>query len=302
MTEAQVVALVVSGAFALLLIVLVLASRRRSSQESGLMRLAHQVNLAVPERLEGELLRLVARRGRAGIIGWSTAFFAVFLPLSLLLPDVNLLQGLAPAVIGLAGGSVAAATTALVDRRRGTFGSPSVGRLGGPSVGDLVPVGLVSTATSIIIVAATFAVMATLLPGDALADGPPASAALAIVGVATFAAWWWAARAIAHRRPITGDATTLAWSDALRAESIRDLLLLPAAAAMFSLIGTVPAVLVALAALAIDDGVARDIARSTTFLVPVGIMIAIVAMQASKWTSRHYQRRLWPELATVGAA
>ena len=294
MTGAQVFALVFVGVLSALAVVALLLASRRSWQERSLMYLAQQVNLAVPEQLEDELLRLAARRERAAAIGVIAILISVFLPLVLLLPEVDLLQGSAPIVLVFASGFVAAAVTALVDRRRGTFGSPSVGRLVGPSVGDLVPVGLVSTAAVVVIVGATLAVVATLLPGDALADAPPASAPLALVGVVAFAVWVWAARTIAHRRPITGDTTTLAWSDALRAQSIRDLLLLPVFASVFSLIGTVPA---ALRAVAADDGAARDIAHSTTFLVPVGIMITMVAIEASRWTGRHYQRRLWPELA-----
>ena len=294
MTGTQTFALVVSGVFVLLMAVNLLVTSRRSSQERWLMRLAERVNLAVPEHLEVELLRHIARRGRAWTIGFGATFLSVYLPLSLILPDATLRQGVVPVFMAFAGGSVAAAVTALVDRRRGTFGAPSVGRLRGPAVSDLVPARLVRIATVIVVVSAVLAAVAMLPPDDVFAETPSASAALALVGIATLTAWWWGSRALAHRRPITGDATTLAWSDALRAESIRDLLLLPATAAMFSMIDTVPAALLALAG---DDGTARSIAINVSFFMPLAALIPLVIVQSSKWTSRHYQRRLWPELA-----
>jgi len=232
------------------------------------------------------------------MIGYTTTFIAVFLPAALLIPEPNVLQGAVPIVAAFAGGSLAGAVSALVDRRRGTFGSPSVGRLSGPAIGDLIPSGLVGTAATIVIVGVVFAIIATLEPEQAFDYALPGSIALALVGVATFGAWAIAARAIAHRRPIAGDATTLAWSDALRAQNILDFILLPAAAAIFSLIGTVPSAIVALTA---DNRTAANVGLTPTMLIPLTMLIVRVTMQLSSKTSRHYQQRLWPELANAGA-
>lgn len=267
MTEAATIAIIVSAVLILLTVISVIVFTRRPWQERELLRLAQKVNLAVPEHLENELLRHVLRRRRGWMIGYSTTFIAVFLPLALLIPDTTLLQGAVPIVAAFAGGSLAGALSALVDRRRGTFGSPSVGRLGGQAVSDLLPSSLVSTT--------------------------------AIAGVATFGAWALVAPAIARSRPIAGDASTLAWSDALRAESIRDLLLLPATAALFSLVGTVPAAIVAFTA---DTRAAADVGLTASVLIPAAMMIVLVAMQLSSQTSSHYQRRLWPELANAEAS
>ena len=293
MTGTQTFALVVSGILVLLTVINLLVTSRRSWQERQLMRLAERVNLSVPEHLEVELQRHITRRGRASTIGVGATFLFVSLPLVLILPDATLLQGVVPVAIAFAGGSLTTAVTALNDRRRGTFGAPSVGRLRGPAVSDLVPARLVRMAAVIVVVSAVLATVAMLPPNDVFAETPSASAALALVGIATLTAWWWGSRALAHRRPMAGDATTLAWSDALRAESIRDLLLLPATAAMLSMVDTVPAALVALAG---DDGAARSIAINVSFFVPLAVLIPLVIVQCSYWTSRHYQRHLWPEL------
>jgi len=299
MTGAGIIGLVVSAILVLGTVVSVLVFNRRSWQERELMRLAQKVNLAVPEHLEDELLRHVLRRRRAWMIGYTTTFIAVFLPLALLIPNATVLQGAVPIVAAFAGGSLTGALRALVDRRRGTFGSPSVGRLGGPAVGDLVPSGLVTTTATIVGVGVVFAIVAALVPGQAVSYASTGSIALAIAGVVTFGTWALAAPAIARSRPIAGDATTLAWSDALRAESIRDLILLPATAAIFSLVGTVPSAIVALTA---DDRAAANVGLTASALIPVAMMIVLVTMQLSSNSSRHYQRRLWPELANANAA
>jgi len=294
MTVTWIIAVVVSAILVLLTVISVLVFHRRSWQERELMRLAQKVNLAVPEHLENELLRHVLRRRCGWGIGYTTTFIAVFLPLALLIPNATVLQGAVPIVAAFAGGSLAGALSALVDRRRGTFGSPSVGRLGGPSVGDLVPSGLIGTTAIIVGVGVVFAIVAALVPGQAVSYASTGSIALAIAGVATFGTWALAAPAIARSRPIAGDATTLAWSDALRAESIRDLVLLPATAAVFSLFGTVPA---AILAFTTDPEAASDAGLIASVLIPVAMMVVLFTMQVSSKTSRHYQRRLWPELA-----
>lgn len=291
----QIIALVVAGVVVLIAILAVVG---RSRGERELMALAERVHLPVPEHLEAELLRHVMRRGRAATAGFAAAFVAVFVPFALLQPDADVLRGSVLVVVAFACATAAGAAAALLDRRRGSFGSPSVGRLRGPRLADLVPPGLIIVVSLMVVVALVGAAAMPLLPDAVVAEIPPGSGALAIVAALALLAWAVAARALAHRRPIAGDTATLAWSDALRAESVRDLLLLPAYAAAYSLVGTAFAVLAA----AFPAGSrAGDIVGVIPLLVPVLLIIGVVALLYSDATARHYQRRLWPELADAAS-
>jgi hypothetical protein len=301
MSTTQLFTLIGGGVYLTLIGVSLVLRSRRASLEKRLMRMSHQVDLPVPDHLEDELLRHIARRGRAWAIGTVAAVLALIIPL-LLAPDFTTPVIVVALTVIVAGGAAASVGTALVDRRRSTFGTPTVARLSGPDVHDLVPL-RPAIATAIFALAALVVSGATVVnpstPVGGFTDLTVAALALAVGSLLGVIGWCVAARAIARSRPITGDATTLAWSDALRAESIRDLLVLPFLSAFMSLQLGVPA----LTKLVDPDNPA---VTQTAAAVSVYGSLAIVVMMGLFWFDRrsaqHFKHRLWPALEHGRAA
>lgn len=294
MPDAQASVLIVAGVYAAVFLVALLLRSRRGSLERRLQRMSSQVALPVPDHLEDELLRHIARRGRAWLMGNAAAFLTVIVLLFAFRIEVTASLGIVIVIIGFTGGAAASVCVALIDRRRGSFGATSVGRLGGPTVYDLVP-SRPAVATGV------FAVMALAISGAIVAnlgaiggsvDGPSVAAIMLAIGsVLGLVSWWFASRAIARSRPITGDATTLAWSDALRAESIRDLLVLPFVSAFMSLQLGVPALA---SVRAPDDPEFTQIATAVSTYGSLAIIVAMGLFWFDRRSARHFKRRLWP--------
>ena len=296
MTESHVFVLVVAGLYAALMVIALLVQVRRASVERRLMRMANQVALTVPDHLEDELLRHVSRRARAWLLGNAVGVLGIAMPVFLIAPELFGPFGIAAAVLGFASGAAASVGVALIDRRRGSFGALTVARLGGPTIRDLVPLRPVIATTVVAVIA--LAISATILldprPADGFVDDLRFGAvALALGSLVGLVGWWLAARAIAGKRPISGDIATLAWSDALRAESIRDLLLLPFISALLSVQIGAPALTRIVAP---DAPEITEIARAAGLYGSLAIVIAMGLLWFDRRSAQHFQRRLWPEL------
>lgn len=270
-------------------------------RERQLMTLAQRRNLAVPDHLEAELLRHVTRRQRAWVVGFGVAFLVVYVPASLLLPESGSRFGFVPIVLAFTAGATVTTIATLVDRRRAVFGDARVGRVGGPAIDDLVPVSAVRIVAVAVFVAVFIAAVVSLLlpkddPSTAAAVWQPLIIILAALGVVTLALWRVASARIAASRPISGDATTLAWSDALRAESISTLLMLPIVNAMMSIQFAVPAIVTAFAP---DQFEAFNVGMLIGLAVSLTVILVVHATTSGGPGARHYQRRLWPELAAA---
>jgi hypothetical protein len=110
-----------------------------------------------------------------------------------------------------------------------------------------------------------------------------------------------ASRRLLDQPQAAGSTLELAWSDAIRARILRDVVTAPLA------IGTYASLGVLLAA----SSTIADPALGNTFvgvlgLVMWGLLVAAIVSVASR-PQRHFRRRLWPEedasgIATVGAA
>lgn len=293
MTDAQLVALVISGLFLVIVAVSLALLARRGTLEQELLRLSDAVGLGVPLHLEEELLRHIRRRRLAWTLGMSAGVLGVMLPVSLFSPEGLGALGAGGGAIGFCTGAAAFIAVTLIDRRRTSLGTPAVARIDRAALTDFVAPRLVATA--VIAVGAALLAAVLLLPFDSLdSDAVP----LAVIAAVGLAAWFVVARAIAGRRPISGDTATLAWSDALRAVSLRDLLALPALSALLALISSVP--MLSRAAFPGESDVAASVAGTGSYAaLAVGLVIALLWF--SRRTARHYRRRLWPEF-TEGRA
>lgn len=270
-------------------------------QERQLMTLARRRNLAVPVHLEAELLRHVTRRQRAWTVGFGIAYLVVFVPAALLLPRSGSELGPMMIVLAFAAGALAMTATALIDRRRAVFGEARVGRLGGPTVRDLLSPAAIGVASVAVAAALGLAALALLLPrridaASAAATWGPLVSTLAIMAVVTLLLWRIIATRIAASRPISGDATTLAWSDALRAESVSNLLILPVFSSMLSIQFAIPTI-----ATLLFPGwfQAFNVGMLVGLTVSLTVILVVHATTSGGPGARHYQRRLWPELATA---
>ncbi len=151
--------------------------------------------------------------------------------------------------------------------------------------------------------AVTLTALAVLLPaGGLVPEAEPtviASLALLAIGIAAVIGWELVARRIARTRPVSGDVQALAWSDALRSLTLRDMVAFPLATCLYG-----PLTLL----LATNIGALDSMTRSLVGVALSGIVVvaAIVAatlaiVQANPTSGRspaqHYQRRLWPEIA-----
>ncbi len=276
-------------------------TRSRGWQERELMKLAQRRNLAVPDHLEEELLRHIVRRRRAWMLGYGVGYLLVFVPAALLLPRAGSDLGPLMLVLAFAVGTVVTTAVTLVDRRRTVFGEARVARLDGPAVDDLIApatVRLVGIAIAAAIAAAAVVVVMSRSVDSAATVGffPPLIVTLAVVAVAALVLWRLTARHVAAQRPISGDATTLAWSDALRAESIGDMLLVPTMSAALALQLAVPTIAALLAPQQLEAFTTGNVVG---LAIALSLIIAMTVQTTGGPGARHYQRRLWPELAAA---
>lgn len=302
MSVSQTFMLIVAGIYVAAFFVALLLRSRRGSLEVRLQRMSNQVALPVPDHLENELLRHIARRGQAWLIGNTVAFVAAIVLLLALRIELTASLGFLIVMIGFTGGAAASVCIALIDRRRGSFGATSVGRLGGPSVHDLVPARPAIATGVFATTALVVSVVTVARPGEIGGDGEnPGILAilLAICSVLGLVGWWFASRAMARSRPITGDAATLRWSDALRAESIRELLLVPFLSAFMSIQLGAPALAKILAPG--DPGIAQTAVAVSTYS-SLAIVVAMGLFWFDRRSARHFKRRLWPALEESRAA
>ena len=122
------------------------------------------------------------------------------------------------------------------------------------------------------------------------------------IGVVSAAAWEVVARRIATSRPIAGGTQALAWSDALRSQTLRDMIALPLMAALYAPI-TMLAELALSAPPPFDAAIGGALGLlALATLLGVGVLAIVQSAPGStRNPAQHYQRRLWPELAAGGA-
>ncbi|WP_169076990.1 hypothetical protein [Microcella alkalica] len=280
-----------------------------ASLAASVERLARRVNLALDDDVRDEVMRFQRRRVVASALG---ALAAAGVVLVLVPTDSSLRSG--AIVLGVFGGvAMGVAVAALLHARRAhrdaaDRAAPSAGRLTPVHIADLVPSGERRGMPIALAVGAVLVLVILLGLGltDQLDQLDPTAMAVAF-GLLALAAtstllWWALGTRIARWRPIGGGTQALAWSDALRSLTLRDMIALPLTAAIYA-----PLVLLGELISLAEPPVAIIAGAGLGLLALVVLVVSIVAaaLQASPASPRnpaqHYQRRLWPELAHGGA-
>ncbi|WP_169076989.1 hypothetical protein [Microcella alkalica] len=266
-----------------------LRTRSPHWQQRQLHRLASRADLAVPAELEPELLRLVTRRQRGWMLGMGLA--STLGLAALLVNDELATSSWSFLVMPLSAfvGVISMTVMQLVDRRRRSFGQP-VARLERLSPLDLVPPRVVTLVVAITSLSAVLALNnVSTIPSSPLSPALPVTGGLVALGVVSLLLFAPAVRFIAGSRPVAGDTMTLAWSDALRAESARDLLTIPAFAALLA----VPVLIADAFWLAEATLAGAAAGPAVGFYATIGLLTVLLVVVLDRRTAQHFRRRLW---------
>ena len=305
--------LVVAVVVALVLLVQLTPASLAASVE----RLARRVNLALDDDVRDEVVAFQRRRIVASALG----ALAVSGMVLVLVPTESSLRSGA-IVLGVFGGvAMGVAVAALLHARRARRDTergaehgassptrPTTGRLTPVELVDLVPPGerrgmpiALGVAAGLVLVM----VLAMVVIGSPDQLDPvvlAGSVGLLLLAAVSTAAWWAIGGRIARSRPIGGGTQALAWSDALRSVTLRDMVALPLTAAIYS-----PLLLLSHLLTAAEPPVSTIAGAAMGLLAlaaVAGAIVAAVVFEAGppeRRPSRHYQRRLWPELVEGGA-
>lgn len=278
---------------------------RTASIAASVERLARRVNLALDDGVRAEVEAFQRRRVLASGVGATAGVATAFA----LAPADSSVRG-AMLVLGAFGGvAVGVAAAALVHARRSTANAgPVTGRLLPVAIDDLVPVGerygmRIALVVAAVVSLAASGALAALGDLDSVDRGASTGVALFLgIGVVSAAAWEVVARRIATSRPIAGGTQALAWSDALRSQTLRDMIALPLMAALYAPI-TMLAELALSAPPPFDAAIGGALGLlALATLLGVGVLAIVQSAPGStRNPAQHYQRRLWPELAAGGA-
>ena len=267
-------------------------------------QLALRVNLIVGDELRPALEQQVAMRERGRLVGVTLALVViavVFQPLGENAVDLGLAA--APISVGLAflSGQLGAIVGGVI-ARRSVPTNESVARLETIGLAELVaPVErrMAAIAAVVAIGLPTLLMIVTSLPTTEAPEVTEASAApLALAGLAAGAVYLALpiiARRVTSHRAILGDTAALAWSDALAAQSLRDLHWL---IAMIGGLSGLTALMALGTVLPGDANVAVIFINVSAWTSVLALLISF-ALVAVRSPERHVQRTLWPEFAIV---
>lgn len=284
------------------ILVLIPAFRRYAVVQTG-----NSVGLAVPPHLEPALRRRFVGRLTASLLGAT---------LGLAVAVVALQSGLVPSaestdvaefwlVFGgfFTGASVAVAIYALAAKPARPEGE-RYARSGAVDLRDyLAPVDRLgargAVALGVVTLLAATAVSAAGLTSSnaALSVG----GLIVVAGVVALALSEFASRRILERPQPAGSPSELAWDDALRAQSLREIVTAPlclgswgALAALFTLVDATDAV-------GFGGIVTFWVGAAGLALVFIALLVA-AAMSIATKPQQHYLRRLWPDVAAAASA
>ncbi|MGV8880833.1 MAG: hypothetical protein ACOH19_01655 [Rhodoglobus sp.] len=271
----------------------------QGSRERSIERLGRSVGLAVPESLKTQLAARNATRARSAsvgvLIGTAVIILAILLGIVPTSPapestgDLWMLVG--GSIAGLAiGAAVAALRTKPVVPEGERFA-----RSGAVTLEDyLAPVDLVGAR-----VAAVLSVIVSVIAGVLLATGAivmtPALivaglvVALGLAGLVMFEIV--GRRILDHALPV-GSPAELAWNDALRARSMRDVVTVPLCLGMWGSLAVL---------LAIAYTEPFTIVASVAAVVVFASLLAAAFVSIASRPQQHFLRRLWPDVAAQRA-
>lgn len=278
---------------------------RSGASDRSAERMARHVGLALSERMRP----LVAERVRRRTVGsWVGAVVGSFVGvgLSALVPKSGLVEG-APSVWLVLGGWVAGMgigvmLTAVGGRSPLAPDAPRVARLDSVSLVDYVhPLErngarlVVALSTAVTLVALGLALTGGLTEAGAATVAAPVL--LGIAAVASLLVFEIGSRRILSLGRPASSSDELAWDDALRAQSMRDMLLGPVYTGGYTLL-----ILSMSLREVTSDTTSWWIGLASTLLsvvVALGVAAALILLPAKR-PQQHFLRRLWPEVAAAG--
>ena len=285
------------------LVITLVRTWRPRTRERMVNSHALRANLVVPEDLRPALEHQLAMRVRGGVLGSLVGLAAVLMllrPWEYPPPSLGLATGpisLGLAFLGTQMGAIAGGMLA----RRSMLSQAVVARVTPISIADLVAPAERRMAAVAACVAVALPALLLVVLSLPLADAPESlalsAAPLALLGLAAGALYLTLpaiADRLARRRALLGDAAALAWSDALTAQSLRDL---HWAVAYIGGLAGFSALMVIGTAVSDDSAVASTIWINVSSYASIILLLVMVALVLVRSPERHVQRTLWPEFA-----
>jgi hypothetical protein len=274
--------------------------RSRRVRDRALGRFARRVRLPVPdalrERIAGQLAayQLGADLGGAGALAlvsvWGLTFGRAVAASSwwALVTIGSLFVGCA------VGAGVAALRQA--SRPRSDDG-PRLARPTAPGLGDYVaPIELQGGRVAASLPAAIVLGLAGLALSGAAAPPLALPVGLAVLGLLALAFGEVGARRVLDAPQAAGSDLELAWSDAIRAHTLRAVVTVPIAVGCYAAIG----MLATLEPRSVPSGSNVEVALTALAAVAFAAALAAAVWTLTGAPHRHFRRRLWPEAGALG--
>ncbi len=271
--------------------------------EAATDALAKRYNLTIAPENREALIRYLAVRTRSGLVGalaGMLAVIAIIRPFQYSPPEIRLAGGILLPTVTLSAVLMGTAIGGLLGRRAASGGHRTA-RLTDLTITDLlapierrvlggcVLAGVIGAGTLAVALQAPWADPPPLINSDAM--WLLVAAGAAVVGYALLPA---AAVRLGRSRAITGDENALAWSDALAAHTLRDLMYLVGAVS-----GGTAMVSIMSLGLSLPDELrdAGNVWLNVAMYLAIGVLVVLIAIVSVREPSRHVQRTLWPQFA-----
>lgn len=290
--------------FVIVVAVLMLFPRFR---RAAVTQTGNSVGLAVTPQLEPALRRRFAGRTVASLVG---ALIGLALAVSALFADLVPLRGSTDVaefwlVFGgfFTGAAVATSIYALAAKPARPSGE-RYARSGAVDLRDyLAPIDRLGARIAVAFGVATL-IAATAVSAAGLTDSNAALSVgglIVVAGVVALGLSEFASRRILARPQPAGSPAELAWDDALRAQSLREIVTAPLCLGSWGALAVLFALMNATNAGGFGGIVAFWIAAAGLLVVFVALFAAAAVSIATK-PPQHYLRRLWPDVAAAGKA
>lgn len=291
------ITLVVAGLISVFGVGMLLRFARPDGRTGAAHRLARKVDLSLDPSVEQAVADRLARRERAGVVGGLLVMWAAVVTLGRAAEAVQ--EGLAPLFVALAyllGHAVGYGVVAWHETRRPPGDGPRVARASTPTHDDYVA-RHERWGAWVVAGAATCLAVALVMVEQTGAFGSAAvpwalAAATAVLPWVAIAVDELLARRLLDRRQVAATPLELAWDDALRARTLRDMVTVPLVLGL-----SLPLVLAGVMGDAAEGGWPANPMVGVTsgvFMLILGGAIVLGLVSAALNPHRHFRSRLWP--------
>lgn len=272
---------------------------RRPGARSAAHTFARKVDLALDRSREVEVGRRIARREQAGIVGGLLVAAATTLALGVRPPqdETGRFAVFLLLLAFFAGRAAGCGVVAWYESMRPVdLSHPRIARTSSPDLSDYVPGYERIGARVIAGVALAVAFVVVLLEPSGVGDLAPIPVGLALAaGVGppiVCLVGEVVARRLLLQRQVATSTLDLAWDDALRARTLRDVTSVAIAAGCYA-----PLILLGVAGSGFPDGWPANTAVGVVDVLVVALLVGMVAMAVVSLVRRpeaHVRRQLWP--------